>query len=128
MRYGRWSRPTITGLVVNLTAFRRGETRPLSTGGDGCDAGSDADGMGPADDRAPGKKRVIIRALRERVAGHREKEGFTREGVTDVIVVDEMERTEVEAGVLLEELVSVSDFLRDDRAGGGACTRGGTPS
>jgi len=87
--------------------------------------------MGPVNDRAPGKKRVIIRVLSdigERVAGKSGEEGFTREGVTDVMVVDEMETTEVEGGVMLDELVSVSDFFRDDRAGGGACTRGGTPS
>jgi hypothetical protein len=87
--------------------------------------------MGPVNDRAPGKNRVIIRVLSdtgERVAGQSEEEGFAREGVMDVIVVDEMETAEVEGGVMLDELVSVSDFLRDDRAGGGACTRGGTPS
>ena len=43
------------------------------------------------------------------------------------MVVEETEaaeRTEVEAGVMLEEEVRVSDFLRDDRTGAGACTRG----
>jgi hypothetical protein len=70
----------------------------------------------------------VLSDIGERVAGQSEKGGFAREGVTDVMVVDEMETTEVEGGVLLDELVSVSDFLRDDRVGGGACTRGGTPS
>jgi hypothetical protein len=112
-----------TVLPVNLTAFLRGESNFCSPVGDV--SVSDLD-EGTANDRAPGRNLVILV-----FNDTRDRADLAMEGVTEVMVVVDIEAAEspgVVAGVMLDEVVGVLDFLSEDLAGGGAWTRGVTPS
>jgi hypothetical protein len=79
-------------------------------------------GTGAENDRARGRN-LDIRVFNDII----ERVDLAMEGVTEAIVevdIEAAERTGVVAGVIVELLVNVLDFLSEDRVGGGGWTMG----